>query len=64
MILHADHESYDSLIVPGTPLKSAGHDNVPKTRAPKLGESTDQVLSALLGYDEKRLSELRGRSII
>jgi len=64
MILHADHPQFDGLIVPGTPLKSAGDKDVPLTRAPRLGESTDEVLSSVLGYDTLRLSELRKRSII
>ncbi len=64
MILHADHPEFDGLIVPGSPLKSAGDTDIPATRAPRLGESTDEVLSSVLGYDSLRLSELRRRSII
>jgi CoA:oxalate CoA-transferase len=64
MILHADHPTFGGLIVPGTPLKSAGDKDVPSTRSPRLGESTDEVLSSILGYDELRLSDLRKRSII
>src|ERR1700676_452404 len=64
MILHAEHPEFDGLIVPGSPLKSAGDTDIPPTRAPRLGESTDEVLSSVLGYDSLRLSELRRRSII
>ena len=66
MILHAEHPEFDGLIVPGSPLKtvSVGDEDVPSTRAPRLGESTDEVLSSVLGYDSLRLSELRRRSII
>jgi crotonobetainyl-CoA:carnitine CoA-transferase CaiB-like acyl-CoA transferase len=64
MILHAEHPMFGGLIVPGTPLKSAGDKDVPSTRSPRLGESTDEVLSSILGYDELRLSDLRKRSII
>jgi CoA:oxalate CoA-transferase len=64
MILHAEHSQFDGLIVPGTPLKSAGDTDIPSTRAPALGENTDEVLSRLLGYDTFRLSDLRKRSII
>ncbi len=64
MILHAEHPTFGGLIVPGSPLKTSGGDAVPSTRAPSLGESTDQVLGAILGYDSLRLSELRRRSII
>ncbi len=64
MILHADVPGYDGLIVPGSPLKLTGSVATPDTRAPALGEDTDEVLTSLLGYDSKRLSELRQRSII
>jgi CoA:oxalate CoA-transferase len=64
MILHAEHPEFDGLIVPGSPIKSAGDKDVPSTRSPGLGESTDEVLTEVLGYDSLRLSELRQRSII
>ncbi len=64
MILHAEHPEFDGLIVPGSPLKSAGDTDIPSTRSPRLSESTDEVLKSVLGYDNLRLSELRKRSII
>jgi CoA:oxalate CoA-transferase len=64
MILRAEHSSFDGLIVPGSPLKSIGDTDIPATTAPRLGESTDEVLASVLGYDSLRLSELRKRSII
>jgi len=66
MILHAEHPDFDGLIVPGSPLKSVGvgDADIPSTRAPRLGENTDEVLANVLGYDSQRLSELRRRSII
>ena len=51
-----DHPEFDGLIVLGSPLKSAGDTDIPSTRAPQLGESTDEVLSSVLGYDSLRLS--------
>jgi CoA:oxalate CoA-transferase len=64
MILRADHPDYDGLIVPGSPLKTAGSRAAPNTRAPDLGADTDEVLARVLGCDKSRLSELRRRSII
>ena len=64
MILPADHPTYDGLLVPGSPLKSAGPDAPPPTRAPALGEHTDSVLKNLLGYDPTRMAQLRARGII
>lgn len=64
MILKADHPAYHDLIVPGTPLRNPDSTARPNTRAPKLGEHTDQVLGALLGISPARLANLRSRSII
>jgi CoA:oxalate CoA-transferase len=64
MILHADHPAFDQLIVPGSPLKTAGVASAPDTRAPDLGEHTDHVLTTLLGYDPARIAELRAKAII
>ncbi len=64
MILRADVPGYDGLVVPGSPLKLSGSTATPDTRAPGLGENTDEVLTRLLGFDNRRLSELRQRSII
>jgi len=64
MILRADHPAFDGLIVPGSPLKTAGAGGAPNTRAPDLGEHTDAVLKRLLGYDATRLADLRTRNII
>jgi CoA:oxalate CoA-transferase len=64
MLLHANHPQFDGLIVPGSPLKTAGVSSTPNTRSPDLGEHTDSVLSSLLGYDAERLALLRSKSII
>lgn len=64
MILHADHPGFDGLIVPGSPLKIAGSQATPDTRAPALGADTETVLQDLLGGDKSRLAELKRKSII
>ncbi len=64
MILHAEHPTFDGLVVPGSPLKASGDNGIPTTRSPLLSEATDEVLTGILGYDSFRLSELRRRSII
>ena len=64
MILHADHPSFEDLIVPGTPLRNPDSTATPDTRAPKLGQHTDEVLSGLLGLSTSDLADLRTRSII
>src|SRR5262249_55242864 len=64
MILRADHPDFNGLIVPGSPLKTTGANGAPKTRAPALGEHTEEVLKRLLGYDVDRVAELRTKRII
>jgi CoA:oxalate CoA-transferase len=64
MILHAVHPTSDQLIVPGSPLKTAGVVGMPDTRSPDLGEHTESVLESLLGYDTARIAQLRAEKII
>ncbi len=64
MILRAGHPAFDGLIVPGSPLKTAGVSARPDTHAPALGEHTEAVLARILGYDAARIAELRAQQII
>jgi CoA:oxalate CoA-transferase len=64
MILRAEHPSFEGLIVPGTPLRNPDSTATPDTRAPKLGQHTDEVLERLLGLSKSDLADLRSRSII
>ncbi|HXW85288.1 MAG TPA: CaiB/BaiF CoA-transferase family protein [Candidatus Binataceae bacterium] len=64
MILSAQHPEFRGLLVPGSPVKTAGSTAEPNTRAPTLGENTEEVLARLLGYDSARIAELRNRNII
>jgi CoA:oxalate CoA-transferase len=64
MILHADHPAFANLIVPGSPLKTAGVASTPNTRAPQLGEHTNEILAQVLGYDSARIAELRALKVI
>jgi len=64
MILKANHPSFDGLIVAGSPIKTVGAGGTPNTRAPALGEHTEDVLTRLLGFDRERIGALRERKII
>jgi CoA:oxalate CoA-transferase len=64
MILQAKHPAFDGLIVPGSPLKTVGSNAEPNTRSPALGEDTERVLREIIGYDDKRIAELRERGIV
>jgi crotonobetainyl-CoA:carnitine CoA-transferase CaiB-like acyl-CoA transferase len=41
------------------PVKVVGHDLPTPTKAPTLGEHTDEVLGKVLGYDGARIAQLR-----
>ena len=41
------------------PVKVAGEEPLVPTKAPEVGEHTDTVLRAVLGYDDAKLAELR-----
>ena len=47
------------VLVPGNPVKLSAVAEGPESRVPWLGEHTDEVLAAELGYDQARLAELR-----
>ncbi|MGH8013082.1 MAG: CaiB/BaiF CoA transferase family protein [Candidatus Binataceae bacterium] len=64
MILRASHPEFAGLIVPGSPIKTAGVPATPETRAPRLGEHTESVLRELLGYDSSHIATLRHHEVI
>lgn len=47
------------VLVPGNPVKLSAVTEGPETRVPWLGEHTDAVLAAELGYDDARIAALR-----
>jgi len=48
----------------GTAIRIDGQANYPRLPPPRLGEHTDELLKALLGYDESRLAALRQSAVI
>lgn len=52
------------VLVPGNPVKLSAVAEGPESRVPWLGEHTDEVLAAELGYDDARLAELRASGAI
>lgn len=51
------------LLMPTTPIKLPDQ-TYKTTRAPRLGEHTDDILSGLLGYDRERIAALRAKQVI
>ncbi len=52
------HEEHGADMLP-YPVKFVGEEPVVPTKAPTVGEHTDEVLAQVLGYDESRIAELR-----
>jgi crotonobetainyl-CoA:carnitine CoA-transferase CaiB-like acyl-CoA transferase len=52
------------VLIPGSPVRFAGHRPAHDTRVPWLGEHTDEVLGAELGLTEAELAPLRADGVI
>ncbi len=45
------------------PVKIVGEESIVPTKAPSVGEHTDEVLEKILGYDQNRIIELRENGV-
>ena len=54
----------DPVLTPGNPVKMSKVSEGPDVRMPWLGEHTDEVLIAELGFDEESLGQLRANGVI
>ena len=52
-------DSPDPMLVCGNPVKMSRLSEGPVERFPRLGEHTDAVLAEVLGYEPRRIEELR-----
>jgi len=51
-------------LVPGSPLEFSALGRLPPTRAPVLGEHTDQVLAELLGLSDTEIGRLHDAGVV
>ena len=58
MIVEVEHPELGTLREVASPVKTPGAITAPAP-APKLGQHTDELLRALLGYDEQKVARLR-----
>jgi crotonobetainyl-CoA:carnitine CoA-transferase CaiB-like acyl-CoA transferase len=63
LIVAVEHPEYGSLRQVGSPIKLAGVDSVYR-RAARLGEHTDEILSALGGFSAEEIASLRSRGVV
>ena len=64
MAATVQHPTAGTVVAPGNPLQGGAAPAAPDTPAPRLGEHTDDVLSALLGYTPERLAALRAAGVV
>jgi len=62
MVVEVKHPTFGVLREVASPVKTSG--TPPPTRAPRLGEHTDEILSELLQYDRRRIAALRAAGVL
>jgi len=62
MVVEVKHPTFGVLREVASPVKTSG--TPPPTRAPRLGEHTDEILSDLLQYDPRRIAALRASGVL
>jgi len=64
MVVEIDYGTGKRIKVLGNPIKMSEIDQSMFTRPPRLGEQTEEILSALLKYSHVQIKELRQQKII
>ncbi len=64
MIVKYEHPTAGEIKLPGNPMKFSDVSETISKPAPTLGQHTEEVLSSLLGMDDKRIKELKNKNII
>jgi len=64
MIAEVPHPTIGTLRLAGVPIKYSETPGIIRRHPPLLGEHTDEVLTEVLGYSDKQLSELKARGTI
>lgn len=59
-----DQPSIGEFLMPSNPLNFEGHDNIPVTPAPVLGQHTDEILSETLGLSSSEIGKLHDAGVV
>jgi len=62
-VVHYDHPAYGKIKIPGYPIKFSENSAGMRTRAPHIGEHTDEILSELK-YTTEEIQQLREENIV
>ena len=58
-----DHPGIGSYLTPGNPIAFSDVERIPPTRAPSLGENTDEIL-AEIGFSEIEVARMHDDRIV
>lgn len=58
-----DHPGIGAYLTPGNPIAFSGVERIPPTRAPSLGENTDEILGEL-GYSDREIGALHDANVV
>ncbi len=64
MLITLDQPGIGKLTVANNPIRLSDTKSAVRRTAPALGEHNAEVYRELLGYDEKKLAELKAKGII
>ncbi len=64
MFAELDQPGIGSYLMPGSPLDFGGLERVPVSRAPRLGEHTDEILTDLLGLSDAEIGRLHDGGVV
>jgi 2-methylfumaryl-CoA isomerase len=64
MFSEVDQPEIGTYLMPGTPLATTTAARLPPTRAPRLGEHTDEILASVLGLSEKEIGGLHDQGVV
>ncbi len=64
MVVHTEHPRAGHLTMVGNPIKMSAQKEQQIAPPPELGEHTEEILSALLGYPEDRIAALKNTNVI
>jgi 2-methylfumaryl-CoA isomerase len=59
-----DHPGIGNLLTPSSPLVFDSNHHGPASRAPKIGEHTDEILSQILGLGDPEIARLHDDNIV
>ncbi len=64
MFAEVEHPGIGTYLMPGSPLDFSAVPRLPVRRAPLLGENTDEVLTEILGLDNREIARLHDDGVI